>query len=222
MITIKQLGLTRYEPTWQAMRYFNAHCHEQVGDELWVTEHYPVFTLGLAGKTNHLHQPEPPIIPIIACDRGGQVTYHAPGQAVVYTMIDLSRRKLGVRALVELLEQAAINVLAQQGLCGERQKGKPGVYYQQKKIAALGLRIRKGRCYHGLSLNVALPLTPFLWINPCGYPEMEVTDIATSLPLGHATQGNFTDIKYWGTKIAHEVCHLLEEPFQQSETSLMH
>ncbi|WPL19918.1 Octanoyltransferase [Thiorhodovibrio winogradskyi] len=145
-------------------------------DELWVLEHYPVFTLGQAGRREHLLNPDK--IPVIQSDRGGQVTYHGPGQLVVYVLLDLRRRGLGVRQLVSLLEQAVIALLAIQGIGAYSKAGAPGVYVTDAKIAALGLRVRRGCSYHGLALNVAMDLTPFSRIHPCGYPGLKVTQMA--------------------------------------------
>jgi lipoyl(octanoyl) transferase len=172
-VVIKYLGLVAYEPTWRAMQDFTATRNETTPDELWVLEHPPVFTLGQAGKHEHLlKSTEIPVIPI---DRGGQITYHGPGQVVIYVLLDLKRQGYGVKELVHRMEQAVIDILAQSDIQAERQKGAPGVYVGGAKIAALGLRIRQGRSYHGLALNVDMDLSPFSLINPCGYPGMAVT-----------------------------------------------
>lgn len=144
-------------------------------DELWVLEHPPVYTLGMAGKPEHLLRDTD--IPMVRIDRGGQITYHGPGQIVVYLLIDLRRRGLKVRELVHLMEQALIDTLADDGLAAERQAGAPGVYIGGAKIAALGLRVKNGSSYHGLSLNVDMDLTPFTWINPCGYSGLQTTQL---------------------------------------------
>lgn len=170
---IKTLGRVDYVPTWEAMQTFTGHRDDATPDELWVLEHLPVFTLGQAGKPEHLlRATEIPVVPI---DRGGQITYHGPGQVVVYVLVDLKRRGYGVKELVSRMEQAVIKLLAEYGVHAERQTGAPGVYVNGAKIAALGLRIKQGRSYHGLALNVDMDLSPFALINPCGYPGMAVT-----------------------------------------------
>lgn len=172
-ITVKYLGRVDYEPTWRAMQNFTAARGESTPDELWVLEHPPVFTLGQAGKREHLLQTTD--IPVVPIDRGGQITYHGPGQVVIYVLVDLKRRGYGVKELVDRMEQAVIDLLAQFGVAAERKAGAPGVYVGGAKIAALGLRIKQGRSYHGLALNIDMDLSPFVLINPCGYPGMAVT-----------------------------------------------
>lgn len=176
-ITVKYLGRVEYEPTWRAMQAFSAARDDTTPDELWVLEHPPVFTLGQAGKREHLLQSTE--IPLVPIDRGGQITYHGPGQVVIYVLVDLKRRGYGVKELVSRMEQAVIELLAQSGVAAERRAGAPGVYVNGAKIAALGLRIRQGRSYHGLALNVDMDLAPFALINPCGYPGMAVTQART-------------------------------------------
>lgn len=160
-------------PTWHAMQAFTAARDAETPDEIWLLQHPPVFTLGQAGKREHILADLD--IPVIAIDRGGQVTYHGPGQVVAYVMLDLRRRGYGVKELVRRLEQAVIDLLADLGIAAERLAGAPGVYAGGAKIAALGLRVRNGCSYHGLSLNVAMDLAPFSAINPCGYPGLAVT-----------------------------------------------
>lgn len=172
-LVIKHLGQLDYEPAWRAMQDFTAARNEDTPDELWVLEHSPVFTLGQAGKREHLLRPTD--IPVVSIDRGGQITYHGPGQVVVYVLVDLKRRGYGVKELVYRMEQAVIELLSAAGIEAERQTGAPGVYVAGAKIAALGLRIKQGRSYHGLALNVDMDLSPFALINPCGYPGMAVT-----------------------------------------------
>lgn len=174
-LTIKHLGLVDYEPTWRAMQDFTAQRGPDTPDELWLLQHPPVFTLGLAGKREHILQVSD--IPIIPIDRGGQVTYHGPGQVVAYVLLDLKRRGYGVRELVQRLEQAVIDLLAGYGIPASRRAKAPGVYVEARKIAALGLRIKHGMSYHGLALNVDMDLAPFLSINPCGYEGLEVTQL---------------------------------------------
>jgi lipoyl(octanoyl) transferase len=181
---IRRLGRAEYEPTWRAMQTFTAERGADTPDELWLLEHPPVFTLGLNAKPEHLLNPGD--IPVIEIDRGGQVTYHGPGQLVAYVLLDIARRHLGVQRLVQLMEQAVIDLLAEHGVRGEGRRDAPGVYVDGAKLAALGLRVKRGRTYHGLALNVAMDLEPFGRINPCGYPGMQVTqlhDLEISLDL---------------------------------------
>jgi lipoyl(octanoyl) transferase len=170
---IRRLGLVAYEPTWRAMQAFNAARDEATADEIWLLEHLPVYTLGLNGKPEHVL--EPGTIPVVNIDRGGQVTYHGPGQIVVYLLLDLRRLGYGVRELVRRMEGAVIALLASYGVAAERREGAPGVYVGEAKIAALGLRVRRGCCYHGLALNVDMDLEPFSRMNPCGYSGLPVT-----------------------------------------------
>ncbi|MGB7989436.1 MAG: lipoyl(octanoyl) transferase LipB [Candidatus Methylophosphatis roskildensis] len=175
-LAVRRLGLVEYEPTWRAMQAFTASRDGSTSDELWLLEHPPVFTLGQAGKPEHLLRDIG--VPVVKIDRGGQVTYHGPGQLVAYLLIDLARRRLKVRELVTIMEQAVIDLLGDYGIAGQRRAGAPGVYVEGEKIAALGLRVKKGCSYHGLSLNVDMDLSPFTAINPCGYSELEVTQLA--------------------------------------------
>jgi len=179
-LRLRQLGRVDYAACLAAMQAFTDRRDTDALDELWLVEHPPVFTLGLAGKPEHVLDAGD--IPVVHCDRGGQVTYHGSGQVVLYTLLDLKRADLGVKALVSALEQAVIDLLAPLGVVGERRAGAPGVYVAGAKIAALGLRVRRGCCYHGLSLNVAMNLTPFARINPCGYAGLAVTDLRTLAP----------------------------------------
>jgi lipoyl(octanoyl) transferase len=179
---IRRCGIAAYEPTWRAMQAFTASRGQGTADELWLLEHPPVFTLGQAGKREHVLRDLG--IPVVAIDRGGQVTYHGPGQLVVYVLLDLRRRGYGVKELVNRLEQAVIDLLDKHGVAAERLAGAPGVYVQGAKIAALGLRIKNGCSYHGLALNVDMDLSPYAAINPCGYEGMTVTqcrDLGISL-----------------------------------------
>ena len=173
---IRRLGRVAYEPTWRAMQELTKRREASAEDELWLLEHPPVYTLGLAGRREHLLAPGE--IPVVPTDRGGQVTYHGPGQVVAYTMIDLRRRALGVKELVRRLEQAAIETLAAYGIEGARRAGMPGVYVDGAKIAAVGLRVARGCTYHGMALNVDLDLEPFSRIDPCGYPGLACTQMA--------------------------------------------
>lgn len=173
---VRHLGEVEYEPTWHAMQSFTDSRSPDTPDEVWYLQHAPVFTMGRNGKQEHLL--ETGDIPVIQVDRGGQVTYHGPGQLVVYPLLDLTRRQLGVQSLVRLLEQTVIDLLAGHGVTATRRDKAPGVYVDDRKIAALGLRVRRGCCFHGLSLNADMDLAPFSMINPCGYPGMQVTQLA--------------------------------------------
>ena len=170
---VKRLGRADYAPTFQAMQEFTAARTPETPDELWIVEHPPVFTLGQAGKPEHLLSDIG--IPVVKIDRGGQVTYHGPGQVLIYLLLDLTRLKIKVRELVTAIEQALIDFLAGQGVAAERRAGAPGVYVGAAKIAALGLKIKNGCSYHGLALNVDMDLYPFTAINPCGYAGLTVT-----------------------------------------------
>ncbi len=200
-VIVRQLGRVEYEPTWRAMQAFTAAREPDTPDELWVLEHPPVFTQGQAGKPEHLIAATD--IPVIPIDRGGQITYHGPGQVVVYVLVDLRRRGYGIRELVTRMEQAVIDLLSAHNVNAARQPGAPGVYVDGAKIAALGLRVKHGCTYHGLALNVDMDLSPFGAINPCGYAGMAVTQcrdrgVRESSPalgqalvqrLGHAIYG---------------------------------
>ena len=170
-VIVNILGAQDYQATWDEMRNFNEQRNDASKDEIWIVEHPPVFTLGLNGKTGHIH--DAGNIPVIQCDRGGQVTYHGPGQLVAYVLMDLQRRNWGVKKLVNKLEQSIIDLLDEYQIKAERREQAPGVYVGGAKIAALGLRVRRGCCYHGLSLNVDMDLSPFGLINPCGYADLE-------------------------------------------------
>lgn len=172
---IRHLGLQDYLPTWRAMQTFTSMRDTSTPDEFWFLEHPPVFTLGLNGKPEHVLAPD--IIPVIHVDRGGQVTYHGPGQLVVYVLLDIRRARLNVRQLVTLLEQSVVDLMALFAVKAYARPEAPGVYVKDAKIASLGLRIRRGCCYHGLSINVAMDLTPFAGINPCGYRGLQVTQL---------------------------------------------
>lgn len=173
-LVVRRLGLVPYVPAWARMREFTAARGADTPDELWLLEHPPVYTAGIAGKPEHWPRVDNGI-PVVRVDRGGQITYHGPGQLVAYLLLDLRRRGIGVRPLVRLMEQAVIKLLAEYGVAAEGRTDAPGVYVGPAKIAALGLRVRNGCCYHGLALNVDVALEPFSAINPCGYPGLEVT-----------------------------------------------
>ena len=174
---VRRLGMVDYEPTWHRMQAFTAARAVDTEDELWLLQHPPVFTQGQSGKAEHLLRDAG--IPVVQIDRGGQVTYHGPGQIVVYLLLDLRRRDFKVRELVRKMEQAVIGLLAEYGINGERLDGAPGVYVNGAKIAALGLRVKNGCTFHGLALNVDMDLSPYRAINPCGYAGMEVTQMKT-------------------------------------------
>lgn len=175
-IQIHALGHAEYALTWQAMREFTDQRSTTTSDEIWWVEHLPVFTLGQAGRTEHILTPGE--IPVVQTDRGGQVTYHGPGQIVIYPLLQLKRYGLGARALVSLLEQSVVDWLAQFKITASPRADAPGVYVGDAKIAALGLRIRRGCSYHGVAVNIDMDLEPFTRINPCGHPGMAVTDLA--------------------------------------------
>src|SRR5271165_7141982 len=175
-VLIRRLGLVPYEPTWRAMQEFTDRRDEATCDEIWFAEHPPVFTLGLNAGREHLLAPgEIPVVPI---DRGGQVTYHGPGQLLIYPLLDVRRKRLGVRDLVVALEQTIIDYAADLGIAAMGNRAAPGVYVDGAKLASIGLRIRRGASYHGVALNVALDLEPFQRINVCGHPGLAVTRLA--------------------------------------------
>lgn len=202
-LLVRELGLVPYAPTWQAMQAFTAARGPETPDELWLLQHPPVYTLGLAGKPEHLLQASE--VPLVKIDRGGQITYHGPGQAVVYLLIDLARRGLKVRELVRLMEQAIIDVLAGWGIAAERREGAPGVYVADAKVAALGLKISRGCSYHGLALNVDMDLAPFTRINPCGYEGLRTTQL-TEL-------GVTTSVEETHRRLADTLARLLDERY---------
>jgi lipoyl(octanoyl) transferase len=173
---IKHLGKVEYEPTWRAMEKFTLERGPQTPDEIWFLEHPPVFTLGLAGKLEHVLAPGD--IPVVHIDRGGQVTYHGPGQLVVYLLIDLRRQKLGVRELVESLENSVIDTLEGYGIEARSRRDAPGVYVDARKVCSIGIRVRRGCSYHGIAFNVDMDLSPFQRINPCGYAGLEMTQVS--------------------------------------------
>lgn len=175
-LQVRRLGLMAYEPVWRAMQTFTDQRDENTADELWLVEHPPVFTQGQAGRAEHILAPGD--IPVIQVDRGGQVTYHGPGQIVAYPLIDIKRLGMGVRELVQGIEQAIIDVLKSYDVEAGLMAGAPGVYIDGVKIASLGLRIRKGRSFHGLSFNINMDLEPFQRINPCGFQGLQVTNLS--------------------------------------------
>jgi lipoyl(octanoyl) transferase len=175
-IAVRFLGHQNYEPLWRAMQQFTETRDATTPDELWFTEHPPVFTLGLNARREHLLAPGD--VPVVQIDRGGQVTYHGPGQLMIYPLIDLKRAGIGVRALVTALERSVVDLLAAFGIEGAVRADAPGVYVAERKLASIGLRVRRGATYHGMALNVDLDLEPFTRINPCGFAGLEMTDLA--------------------------------------------
>ncbi len=188
-LIVKHLGLVEYEPTWRAMQRFTAERTADTPDELWLVQHPPTYTQGQAGKPEHLLNLTD--IPVVQIDRGGQVTYHGPGQIVAYLLLDLRRWKINVRELVRLMENSVIDVLAEHGVTAAGREDAPGVYVGDAKIASLGLKIKNGCCYHGLAFNVEMDLTPFSYINPCGYAGLRVTqarEVGITTPLAELEQ----------------------------------
>jgi lipoyl(octanoyl) transferase len=179
-LIVRDLGCCDYLQTWERMKVFTDTRTENTADELWLLEHPPVFTQGLAGKAEHVLNPGD--IPVVQTDRGGQVTYHGPGQLVAYCLFDLQRLKIGIRQMVRLLEQSVVELLAEYEIVAANRCDAPGVYVSDAKICSIGLRVRKGCSYHGIALNVAMDLEPFLRINPCGFEQLQMTQIRQWLP----------------------------------------
>ena len=178
---VRDLGLVEYEPTWRAMQRFTDERGPDTADEIWFLEHPPVFTLGMNASRDHVLAPGE--IPVVQIDRGGQVTYHGPGQLVVYPLVDLRRAGLGVRDIVTALERSIIDYTADLGVTAECRKGAPGVYVAGRKLASIGIRVRRGASYHGVALNVCADLAPFHRINPCGYAGLEMTRLVDLSPV---------------------------------------
>lgn len=200
-LLLRSLGHTDYAATWQAMREFTARRDARTPDELWLTEHPPLYTLGLNRRGQAA--PRRADIPLLHTDRGGKMTYHGPGQVVLYLLLDLQRRGLSVRSLVDCMERAAIALLAAHGITADRRADAPGVYVAGRKIAALGLRLKNGCCYHGISLNVDMDLSPFAAIDPCGQAGLAVTQ---TLDLG---------IRADAVTLAHDLAQQLENQLEQ-------
>ena len=198
---VRHLGLAEFAPTYQSMRRFTDARGTTTPDELWVLEHPPIYTVGIAGREKHF--PRESAIPLQRIDRGGQITYHGPGQAIVYALVDLARRGLTVRGMVSLIEQAVIELLGAHGVGAERRKGAPGVYVDRAKIAALGLRVRRGCCYHGVALNVDMDLAPFSAIDPCGYPGLAVTQTRA--------HGAVAGAEEMGDELARRIARMLDQ-----------
>lgn len=179
-IKLKKLSRQDYQSVWDKMKAFTLSRDKNTPDEIWAVEHPPVFTQGQAGRPEHVLNPGS--IPIVQTDRGGQVTYHGPGQAVIYVLVDLRRLKIGIRQFVTLLENATINLLAEYGITARARADAPGVYVEDEKICSIGLRVRRGCTYHGIALNVAMDLEPFARINPCGFRNLTMTQISQFVP----------------------------------------
>ncbi|MCW8450933.1 lipoyl(octanoyl) transferase LipB [Legionella quinlivanii] len=177
---IRNLGLQTYQSVWDEMKAFTSNRQMETSDECWLLEHFPVYTQGQAGKPEHLLNPAN--IPVIQSDRGGQITYHGPGQLVAYVLVDLKRRHIGIRTLVCQLEALLIGLLANYQLDATTRCGAPGVYFNEKKIASIGLRVKNGCTYHGIALNVNMDLQPFKGINPCGFSQLEMTQMSDYVP----------------------------------------
>jgi lipoyl(octanoyl) transferase len=180
-LSVRRLGLAGYEPVWRDMQSFTDSRDASSGDELWLVQHPPVFTQGQAGKAEHVLAPGD--IPVIQVDRGGQVTYHGPGQIVAYPLVDIKRKGIAVREFVNRIETAIIDVLAHYGVKGERIEGAPGIYVSGDKIASLGLRVRRGCTFHGMAFNIDMDLEPFQRINPCGFAGLQVTQLSALTPV---------------------------------------
>ncbi len=204
-IIVKNLGLQPYHKVFQEMQDFTLNRNDNTPDEIWLVEHHAVFTQGLNGKSEHILQ-SPLHIPIIQTDRGGQITFHAPGQLIAYVLIDLKRAKIGVRELIHGLEKIVIKLLASYNINSQAKKDAPGVYVKQQKISSLGLKLRKQRTYHGLSLNINMDLSPFALINPCGLQGMQMTQIAN-----HTKDIDFN-------KVTNQLATLLIQYFNQKNT----
>jgi len=202
---IHSLGLVDYRPTWEEMQRFTAERTADTRDEIWLLQHPPTYTQGQAGKPEHLLRNSP--IPLVKIDRGGQITYHGPGQIIAYLLFDLRRWKLNVRELVSLMEQSVIDLLGSHGIAAQARREAPGVYVGDAKISALGLKVRNGCCYHGLALNVDMDLSPFANINPCGHAGLRVTQAGA---LGVTTPLNELQ-----AELARNLCHALQHHYEK-------
>lgn len=192
---IRQLGTQTYTDVWLKMKEFTLERHDNTQDELWLLEHFPVYTQGQAGKPEHILNPSS--IPVVQSDRGGQVTYHGPGQLVAYVLMDIRRRNLGIRSLVSQLERVLISVLEEYQIESSIRCGAPGVYVNERKIASIGLRVKNGCTYHGIALNVDMDLKPFSGINPCGFAKMEMTQISHYIPAIQIDEVNQHFVQYF-------------------------
>lgn len=212
-LIVRTLGQVDYQPTWHAMRTLTDQRDQTTQDEIWFLEHPPVFTQGQAGKPEHLLNPGD--IPVIQADRGGQVTYHGPGQLVGYILIDLRRKHLGARDLVSAIEAALVNTLAELGIESAPRPDAPGVYAQNRKIASLGLRIRHGCSFHGLSLNIDMDLSPFQRINPCGHAGMAMTQVKDFVPNPDKDQIQQQLLAQLVTKLRYNHTHITHQPWKE-------
>ena len=203
MIKVRSKGLQDYLITWEEMKSFTENRDSDTLDELWTLEHNSVFTQGLSGKSKHLLKETQ--IPIIQSDRGGQITYHAPGQLIIYCLIDIKRLGIGIKKMVSMIEQSLIELLSSYDITAHTLKGAPGVYVNDSKIAALGLKVKHGRTYHGLSLNIDMDLSPYTLINPCGYSDLKVTQMR-----------NITDNILSISDIKHELSEHLIDSFAKT------
>lgn len=200
-LLVRRLGLQPYEATWQRMQQFTAQRDEHSVDEIWQLEHEPVFTQGYAGKAEHLLQTGD--IPVVEVDRGGQVTYHGPGQSVIYLMLDIRRKKLGPKHVVAQMEQSVIALLADYDIEARAKPDAPGVYVGDAKIASLGLRVKHGRTFHGLACNIDMDMTPFLRINPCGYAGMAMTQLSQLVPGLDVTEAHTRLVEHMIAKLGY-------------------
>ena len=207
-IIIRCLGCRPYLITWQAMREWTDQRDDQTRDEIWLLEHEPVFTQGQNGKPEHILDPHD--IPVIKTDRGGQVTYHGPGQLMIYTLIDLKRKKLPIREFVTLLEQAMIDLLTEYNIRANALPKAPGIYVNKNKIASIGLRVRRGCTYHGIAFNVAMNLEPFSWIHPCGFKELQMTQLTAHYHHPNTQEIGKRLIHYLMKKLRYTTVHYLE------------
>ncbi len=198
-LKLRPLGIKSYMSAWEAMQDFVINRQQDDISELWLVEHPPVFTQGQAGKAEHVLNPGD--IPVVQSDRGGQVTYHGPGQAVIYILINLQEADVGIRTLVQQIEEAVIRLLARHNISGQRREGAPGIYVDDAKIASIGLRVKKFNTYHGVSINTDMDLEPFSRINPCGYEGLAVTDLKR--------QGSNASVASIHTQFASELAELL-------------
>jgi lipoyl(octanoyl) transferase len=207
-IQIRWLGSQDYLCTWEAMQQFTQHRDAETQDEIWMLEHHPVFTQGQNGKAEHLLHPGS--IPVIQTDRGGQITYHGPGQLMVYTLIDIKRKKWSIRQFVSLLEQSIIDLLAAYHIEAEAKCKAPGVYIQGKKICSIGLRIRRGAAYHGIAFNIGMDLSPFTRINPCGFATLQMTQCSEWSGLKTTTEASRQLIPYLVHHLGYTNAHFID------------
>lgn len=206
-LNIRHLGTCDYQKIWECMKTFNHTRTETTTDEIWLLQHHPVFTQGQAGKPEHILDPGK--IPVIQTDRGGQVTYHGPGQLIAYVLLDIERLQIGIRKLVNTLENSVIALLAEYQIKAHTQYKAPGVYIDTAKICSVGLRVRKGRCYHGIALNVAMDMEPFSRINPCGYRGQRMTQLKDFLPEINLVEIEAKIVQHVGTHFGYNLTSVL-------------